>query len=112
MQKRLKQPGKFSQTLKERFEEKFYVTPGCWEWTATKSAKGYGQIRWKYEPMIASRVAYALYVGPIPDGLLVRHKCDNPGCVNPEHLELGTSADNSADMVKRGRHHTAKQKVV
>jgi len=100
-----KNPGKFSETLQQRFEGKFRVTPGCWPWTGSKTLKGYGQLRWKYNSLVASRVSYELYVGPIPEGLMVRHRCDNPSCVNPDHLELGTAADNSADMVQRGRHN-------
>ena len=78
----------------------------CWLWTAYRSAFGHGQFRVSKVPNRkdnAARIAYALSFGPIPDGMVIRHKCDNPPCVNPAHLEIGTHADNVADRVKRGR---------
>jgi hypothetical protein len=75
----------------------------CWEWTGTKTRKGYGQIRVAGHNMQAHRVSYELNVGPITAGLFACHRCDNPPCVNPGHLFLGTAADNSSDMVARGR---------
>lgn len=81
------------------------VSPeGCWEWQRSRSRTGYGQCNvggGKWE--LAHRVAYKVYVGEIPDGLLVRHKCDNPCCCNPDHLVLGTQKDNMRDCLERGR---------
>jgi hypothetical protein len=78
---------------------------GCWLWLGAKHQKfGYGKIGYdnrKYQA--AHRASYSVFNGEIPDGMLVRHKCDNPYCVNPDHLEVGTDADNMADMVRRGR---------
>ena len=75
----------------------------CWEWTAGKNADGYGRIWNGCTHLRAHRVAYEIFVGDIPEGLHVRHKCDNRVCVNPHHLEVGTNADNVRDMVERGR---------
>jgi len=74
----------------------------CWNWTGT-TTKGYGQICHQYKILRASRLSYEFYKGKIPEGLIIRHTCDNPSCVNPEHLILGTNQDNSYDMVKRNR---------
>jgi hypothetical protein len=75
----------------------------CHVWTAGKTAAGYGEINFDGETKLAHRVAYELLVGPIPDGLLVCHRCDNPSCVNPKHFFLGSSDDNAKDMARKGR---------
>ncbi len=71
----------------------------CWEWTGQKSARGYG----RYAGHMAHRLAYELVNGPIADGLVMRHKCDNPSCCNPKHLVPGTSKQNAQDAVLRDR---------
>ncbi len=88
-----------------RFESKVYPEPnsGCWLWEGNISTGGYGRFGINYTRPYAHRFSYESYVGPIPDGLLVCHKCDVPACVNPAHLFLGTDLDNTRDMLAKGR---------
>lgn len=91
-----------------RFWAKVQKGPGCWTWTASTRDKGYGAFVWtgtdgKIHQDRAHRFSYLLHVGPIPQGACVLHSCDNPGCARPEHLHLGSKADNNAEMRERGR---------
>lgn len=88
----------------ERFWAKVNKTDDCWEWTASVTAQGeYGQFMLNGRPVRAHRYSWELINGPIPRGLYVCHHCDNPRCVKPEHLFLGTARDNNMDRQQKGR---------
>lgn len=90
-------------SLRERFERQHTKGNGCWPWIGRLSHVGYGQIKQHYRTRHAHRVSYELNVGPIPEGMLVCHRCDNRQCVNPDHLWLGTFGDNNRDRNAKGR---------
>ena len=87
-----------------RFWAKVCKTNGCWTWTASKNPHGYGQIRLSGKLTLAHRVSWTIHNGVIPEGLFVLHICDNPPCVRPDHLFLGTQKDNIRDAVAKKRH--------
>lgn len=97
-----------SEELTARFMRSVEKTEGCWLWALALDRKGYGRFnslradgrRWT---MFAHRYSYSAHVGPIPPGLFVCHRCDNPRCVNPAHLFVGTNTDNVRDMDAKGR---------
>lgn len=95
----------------ERFLDKVAIPPNvisdCWEWTGAKMC-GYGALRnrdsaGKWTTPKAHRLSYEHFHGPIPDGMVVMHSCDNPGCVNPAHLSVGTNKENVDDRQSKGR---------
>jgi hypothetical protein len=94
-----------TKSVVERMDEATLKGPGCWVWQgAVGGLLKHGQV-WNGEKVVyAHRVAWEIANGcPVPDGLIVRHKCDNPPCVNPDHLLVGTMQDNTNDMISRGR---------
>ena len=90
--------------IEERFREKYIKLSKdkCWLWTAC-TFRGYGRIRDGGKFALAHRVSWEIHKGPIPEGMGVCHKCDVPGCVNPDHLFLGTQKDNMSDAREKGR---------
>ena len=104
-------PKKGSTCIRSTTEDrlKHYSKPdpvtGCWVWVGSTVHGGYGQTTMgDGKPMKAHRVSYLTFVGPIADGLMVCHKCDNPPCVNPDHLFLGTAKDNQRDSIRKDRN--------
>lgn len=106
----------------ERLNKRFWshvtkTESGCWEWKGCRiKGRGYGIVKrfvdGKKKYRKVHRVAYELAIGPVPEGLMVCHHCDNPPCINPEHLFAGTGSDNMSDCVKKGRYKSpAKAKL-
>jgi hypothetical protein len=101
----------YDPSISNRFWKKVQKTDGCWLWTGSKDRRGYGRFSVNNFPHLAHRVAKALAHGPFDSNLCGLHKCDNPPCVNPDHIALGTKMDNTRDMLRKGRfvdHHGRK----
>lgn len=79
---------------------------GCWLWLGSVTGSGYGVFIRDGNKWLAHRLALTIVNGPIPPKIFACHKCDNPSCVNPDHLFAGTAKDNANDMVRKGRHHS------
>lgn len=93
----------YSSEFTERFWRQVVKGEACWLWSGNKDACGYGVIKYHQKALKAHRVAYELTTGQHPGKLCVLHSCDNPGCVNPKHLTLGTPGDNARDRSRKGR---------
>ena len=81
---------------------------GCWVWTGAVFATGYGNAHRRGKTVSAHRLAYETWVGPIPEGLVVRHSCDNRPCINPDHLSQGTHKQNMEDKSRKDRNANTK----
>ena len=90
-------------TVAARLWKRVERTPGCWLWTGYRRTTGYGRIGFRGRIDYAHRVAWVVAKGEIPDGMCVLHKCDNPACVRPAHLWLGTQRENMIDKGRKGR---------
>jgi len=97
-------------TPEQRFYDRIDINLDreCWIWMGRKVGMGYGKLDILQKEYLAHRVSWVLHFGEIEDGLCVLHKCDNPSCVNPHHLFLGTYSDNNWDMSNKGRHAKGK----
>ncbi len=100
--------GEWVSVSNARFWMRVSETGSCWVWTGARNKDGYGYLRDGESTVLAHRFAWASLNGPIPDGGQILHHCDNPPCCNPEHLYVGTHADNMRDMANRGRAATGK----
>lgn len=89
----------------EKFWKRVNKTEYCWIWMGAHQKDGYGILTYHQKGYLAHRLSYELCNGLIPDGLYVCHTCDNPSCVNPSHLYLGTQSDNMKDRARRGRNN-------
>ena len=94
------------------WRDKFWIdvdkSGSCWVWRGKRFPNGYGCYRDSVHSYLAHRISYEFVNGPIPDGMLVCHKCDNPSCVNPDHMFLGTHSDNAQDALRKGRLNPAR----
>lgn len=94
----------YSEVIVRRFWSRVMKSDECWEWIGATNDAGYGQMNVSGKCLYAHRMSYEIHRGSIVAGLCVLHRCDNPPCVNPAHLSLGTKRDNTQDMLAKGRH--------
>ena len=91
-------------SMEDRFFQKVRKTDSCWLWTGALNSRGYGAFGVNGKSVSAHRYSYETYVGPIPEGMVVCHSCDIRNCVNPQHLWVGSTADNNKDMFQKERN--------
>jgi|SRR6185312_12002208 len=108
---RLEIPPQYLEALRDRIRKSSQPDlNGCWIWNLARNEQGYGYMTFRRVfKSSAHRLSYAGFIGLIPKGVVVRHKCDVPACVNPEHLELGPQRENALDCFKRGRYWSEKR---
>lgn len=99
---RLKKSGSLTERFFSRFVE---LDNGCWQWKAHTDKDGYGYLPGDKKNIRAHRFSYEIHKGEIPDKMIICHHCDNPGCVNPNHLFVGTQKDNAQDALKKERNY-------
>lgn len=97
-------------SLREKLDRHTRKGDGCWEWTAALNQKGYGLLKHDGIQRAAHRWSYRENIGPVPKHLVVMHSCDNPRCLRPDHLVLGTHKDNAQDRERKGRGGAAKRR--
>lgn len=98
-----------SKDVGKRFWKYVKKARGCWKWTGSHQKQGYGLVYRKNGSRLASRISWELHNGPIPKGMLILHKCDNPPCTKPAHLEVGDHRKNLIDAYERGLHKTKRR---
>ena len=99
-------------SLETRFMCRVEISESCWIWKSSKNTAGYGRTNLMgrgHKTQFAHRLSWELFVGKINDGMNILHTCDNPSCVRPSHLSIGTQSDNIVDAVRKGRHRNTKK---